>query len=280
MQTFHHPTTRLLRRLQIAARLHFSLLRQLGMCRSIVLIGTNMRHILMCLYRFIHGLVIIASVQAEMLWCFLGGSRTCNHDALQGCLNELHVIAVGTSNHHGQRHAASVTQLAAFGSPLAAIGGIGTGRGSTERGGWLITPSMLCHCQATPSSSSYSCNPACQMRSNTPCCSPSAGSDRRRWCWLPVLAAGHSIGYPCAAHTRWLRASADRSEQAALLSDALGALGSTVARVPTLHHLVPRVWFVSLTFFSVPFSFHSITGFRISSNTTAALMQRASLLGV
>ena len=41
------------------------------------------------------------------------------------------------------------------------------------KGAFVITPSMLCHSQAIPSSSSYSCNPACQMRSNTPCCSQS-----------------------------------------------------------------------------------------------------------
>src|SRR5450755_3818887 len=134
VQTFHDPATRLLRGFQIAARHRFWLLCQPDMCSSVVLIGTNMRHMLMRPHRFIHDLVIIASVQAEMLWLFLGGSRACNHDALQGSLNQLHVIAVGTSNHHSQRHATSVTQLAAFGSPLAAIGGIGAGRGSCERG--------------------------------------------------------------------------------------------------------------------------------------------------
>src|SRR6266851_2896438 len=139
------------------------------MCCAIVLVRTNVRHILMRPYGFKNRFVIIASVQAEMLWVFLGGSRARDNKMIQGSLDQLHIIAVGTSHNHGQRHTSSITQLAPFGSPFAAIGRIGAGRGSTERGRCRITPSMLCHSQAMPSKSSYSSSPACQMRSNTPC---------------------------------------------------------------------------------------------------------------
>src|SRR5260370_33252269 len=141
--------------------------------------------------------------------------------------------------------------LPALGSSLAAIGRSGAVRGRTERGRCRITPSMLCHSQAMPSKSSYSSSPACQMRSNTPCCSPSAESDHRPWCRRPVPEAAHSIGCRCAAHTEWPTPSADHLRQAVLLSHEGGAPESTGARAPIPHHSGPTVGFVSLVFSSI-----------------------------
>jgi hypothetical protein len=104
------------------------------MCCLMVLIGTNVRERRMHPYGFTNGLVIRASVRTEMVWLFLCGSWARNHEVVQGSFDQCPVMAIGSGNHHSQRHASSVTPLTAFGSPLAAIGGIGAGRGSTERG--------------------------------------------------------------------------------------------------------------------------------------------------
>jgi hypothetical protein len=69
-----------------------------------------------------------------MLRLLFRGQRSLNHEVIQGGFCQHHVMAVGTRDDHCQGHPPTVTQLATLGSPLAAIGGIGAGRGSTERG--------------------------------------------------------------------------------------------------------------------------------------------------
>ena len=48
------------------------------MC-PVVLIRANMRLIVVRPHGLIHGIVIIASIQAEVLWLLLGGSLTFYH---------------------------------------------------------------------------------------------------------------------------------------------------------------------------------------------------------
>src|SRR6266702_4227294 len=105
--------------------------------------------------------------------------------------------------------------LAALGSPRAAIGRIGAGRGSTERGlghhpihalpfpgnafQFVIflesrLPDALKHALLFP-------QPKAIIPSSK----------------LPVPVAAHSIGYPCATHTGWPPTSADPLGRAVLL---------------------------------------------------------------
>lgn len=68
---------------------------------SVVKIGTNMRHIVVRSHCLIDSIVIITRIQTKMLRLFLGGSRARNHEMIQCPFNQLHVIAVSTSNDYG-----------------------------------------------------------------------------------------------------------------------------------------------------------------------------------
>jgi len=92
-----------------------------------VQVGPNMWLIVVRSHRLIDGLVIIASVQAQMLWLLLGGRRTRDHDAIQGRLGQLHVGAIGAGDHHADRDALPLGQQVALGAGFAAVGGVAPG---------------------------------------------------------------------------------------------------------------------------------------------------------
>src|SRR5437764_2975659 len=82
MQALHHPSTRLLSRLQRVASLF---LRRLGLwlaMGSIVLVRTDMGLIVTGSSRLKDLVVIIARIQAQMLRVLLGGFGSFNHDVI------------------------------------------------------------------------------------------------------------------------------------------------------------------------------------------------------
>src|SRR5579859_7284240 len=93
VQALDHPTPRKLGGLQVAADLLLWLQCWCGL-RPVVQIGTNMGFILMRLHNLIDGIVIIASVQAQMLWLLFGRRRARTYNAIQGGLDQLHVSAI------------------------------------------------------------------------------------------------------------------------------------------------------------------------------------------
>jgi hypothetical protein len=112
-------------------------------------------------------------------------------------------MAVGTSNHHRQRHASSVMQLNVCGSLLAAIGGMGAGCGATERGcgrhpiqTLVAIPRQSLPIRPLPAIPRARC-------AHTRLAPPSVESDRRRWWRLPLPVAAHVIGCQYAGQTEW-----------------------------------------------------------------------------
>ena len=116
--------------------------------------ATQMWHVAMFLDDLQADRIVIASIQAQMLRLFFIRRWSGNDDAFQGGAKQLHVMAVGSINDESQRNPRSISQQAPFDSPLAAICGIFAGRGVSERGGWLIAPSTLCHSHWMPCTSS------------------------------------------------------------------------------------------------------------------------------
>ena len=101
-----------------------------------------------------HDQIIIACIQTKMLGMRLIWLRTSNHDAIQSGAQQFAVMAIGSIDSQGQRHACPISQHAPFGPALGAIGGIGAGRALPERGECRIAPSTACHSHWIPCTSS------------------------------------------------------------------------------------------------------------------------------
>src|SRR5579883_3362429 len=78
--------------------------------------------------------IIVASVQTQMLGGVDAWLWAKHDEAIEGGTQQFHVMAIGPINDDGQRNACPISQKRAFDSLLAAIGGIGSGRGVSERG--------------------------------------------------------------------------------------------------------------------------------------------------
>src|SRR6266567_5599391 len=113
---------------------------------------------------------IIARVQTEMLRPLLGWLGTGNDDAIQGRVQQFHIVAVGSVDDHGQGNASPISQETALGAFLPRSVGLAP-VADFPRGAFVIAPSTACHSHWIPSNSSYTCSPACHNLRKKPFCS-------------------------------------------------------------------------------------------------------------
>jgi hypothetical protein len=95
---------------------------------------TNMRQIVTALDLLLRGSPIVAGIQTEMLREFFCSFRTHNDDTIQSGTEQAHNGTIGSINDEGPRNPGLIREETAFGSPLAAISGIGTSCIFAERG--------------------------------------------------------------------------------------------------------------------------------------------------
>jgi len=114
-----------------------------------------------------HLLVVVAVVETHPLRLRLGRLRTLDDDALDGRVDQLHVMTVRSLNRQADWDSMPLREQAAFHAALAAVGGIGAGF-SPPRGALVIAPSIASQSQSIPHNSSNRSTPACHSLRNTP----------------------------------------------------------------------------------------------------------------
>jgi hypothetical protein len=122
MESLHHPATRLLAWIQAA-----------GMS-CILASWSHMGYVLALGDRLLRLVANIGRISAHMLWSLFTRLWTRNHDGIQGGRDEPGIMHIGPLHRNRQRSSMPITELTALGPAFAAIGGIGSGRGSAERG--------------------------------------------------------------------------------------------------------------------------------------------------
>ena len=78
------------------------------------------------------GWVIISSIQTQVLRLRLGWLGAGDDQAIHRRVQQFHVMTIGSLNDQSQGNPRTISQETAFDSPLAAIGGIGSGRGARK----------------------------------------------------------------------------------------------------------------------------------------------------
>src|SRR5258706_4712863 len=94
----------------------------------------DVRHVLTVFYLLEDHWIIVACIQTHVLRLRFGRIGTGDDDAVQGGTEKFHIMAVGSVDDDGQGNSSPVSQEATFDTEFAAISGIGSGRGATERG--------------------------------------------------------------------------------------------------------------------------------------------------
>ena len=123
MRSLHHPSP-------------CAITRNNGFLSLFLPTTADMFQIAACSHQKTHERIVIASIQTQMLRVLLAGCRTSDDDPIHRGTKQLAVVSVGSINEDRQRNARSISQQAAFGPGLGAIGGIGAGRGTAERLGF------------------------------------------------------------------------------------------------------------------------------------------------
>src|SRR5579859_4824487 len=77
---------------------------------------------------------VISGIQTQMLPMSFLDNGSSNDDPIQGRSKQFTIMTVGPADNQSQRNPRPISQDAAFGSLLGAIGGIGSGRAAPERG--------------------------------------------------------------------------------------------------------------------------------------------------
>jgi hypothetical protein len=72
-------------------------------------------------------LIVVPLIQTHPLWMLLGWLWTLDDDTLDGSAHQFHIVALGSLNHHFDRHSMAFGQQTAFHAPFATVGGIGPG---------------------------------------------------------------------------------------------------------------------------------------------------------
>lgn len=85
---------------------------------------TDVPNMSVLLHRHLTGWVVIALVQAQMLWLFLGRLRTLHHDGFQGLVQQFSVMPIGRCHDGGQGTTPSLGQQAALRPLFAPIRGV------------------------------------------------------------------------------------------------------------------------------------------------------------
>src|SRR5579885_1668515 len=133
---FHDPPPRLLCRFQTVGRdfLGRMLLESFPIPLMEVGIQAHMRLIASQIEVCIHRVVIIASIQTQILRMLNRRLRWLHDLAVQSGGKQLHVMTIGPIDDQSQRYSSTVTQDAPFGPLFAAVGGSGSDGGLGERG--------------------------------------------------------------------------------------------------------------------------------------------------
>src|SRR5215469_384853 len=121
MRSFDYPTPR-------------PMARNEELCLLFLPAIANMRQIGAALDLLARWCPIIPCIQTQMLRVLFGWIRTPDHEAIQRGTEQADVVPIGPINDEGQGNARPIRQETTLGSLLAAIGGIGSGRGVAERG--------------------------------------------------------------------------------------------------------------------------------------------------
>lgn len=97
--------------------------------------------------------IVVAFVQAEVLFVAACWLRRFDHALVERWLDEFHVVPVRSGNDDGDGNAFGLGQETAFGAAFPAIRGVWS-RFSPPNGAFVMAPSMDCHFQFKPTRSS------------------------------------------------------------------------------------------------------------------------------
>ena len=95
---------------------------------------THMRLIVPCQQLLIDRSGIVGGIQAQVLRLFCRRLGPTDDQSIEGGAQQAHLMTLGSIHDQGQRDSGSIGKPPALGSLFAAIRGIGSGRGVTERG--------------------------------------------------------------------------------------------------------------------------------------------------
>src|SRR5512141_180375 len=84
----------------------------------------NMPDVVMFLDRCVSGWIVIAFIQAQMLWFLLGRLGSIHHNRFNRFLQQFRIDDIGTCQHYRKRTTVAVGQNALFCAIFGAIGGI------------------------------------------------------------------------------------------------------------------------------------------------------------
>jgi hypothetical protein len=140
MTYLYHPTPRLIA-------------RNPGLFPLVFPSGTDVGDVALPLCCLATGWVVIALVSTQVLGCLRKRFWSLHHYYFPSIGQQLHVMAVGPSNYHGQRDALTFGQQAPLSALLATVRGIGPSL-LPPKGALVIAPSMLCQVHSKPTRSS------------------------------------------------------------------------------------------------------------------------------
>jgi hypothetical protein len=221
-----------------------------------MVIGTNMWLIVVRPHGLIDRIVVIASVQAQVLWLFLCGRRTCNHQVVQGCLGQC-AYHCGWHQQRSRPEACLVhhSGLLRFvpclprSVGLAPVAAPAKGADAASPHPYFAIPRQCLPVRHIPAIPLAKCAQT-RLAARHP---PKAIIDRCAGSQFPWQGIPLDTGAQHIQDSRQhLPVIFGRSSSCA---DELDAPGSTGARAPRPHRSVPMVSFVSLAFFSVSFPF-------------------------
>ncbi len=147
--------------------------------------------------------VVIPCVQTHALRLLLGRLGPFNHDVLDRCPHQFHIVSVRTVNCQADRHAVALGQQTAFDAGFTAVGGIWPG---------LFPPQAALWSSPHPYSTTTSQCPVVQRTvrrrparaSETPLPRPIRRSGRGRSTWRTIRSrSARPTGRQCAARRRW-----------------------------------------------------------------------------